>query len=214
MHLRIVEKILSVCVEKIKQKGDGVQLSFYAFFANKNDDPVTLMEVAGWWIEEQQLNHFEKATKIYAMVKALKDVSTVKEHRHKGFNHLTLSVADVDRSLAFYRDLLGFKGEVRWDKGAYLSYGDCWLCLSLGAAKPSQDYTHFAFTFDSAAMQRIHQENAFNKVIQWQENTSEGDSLYLEDPDGHKLELHSGSLATRLESLKNTPYDALTWLNE
>lgn len=74
MDLRTREKILAVCLEKIKQKGDGVQVSFYAFFANKNDDPITLMNVARWWIEESQLNHFEKATKIYAMVKALDEV--------------------------------------------------------------------------------------------------------------------------------------------
>jgi hypothetical protein len=74
MDLRTREKILAVCLEKIKQKGDGVQVSFYAFFANENDDPITLMNVARWWIEENQLNHFEKATKIYAMVKTLDEV--------------------------------------------------------------------------------------------------------------------------------------------
>ncbi|NLQ16875.1 hypothetical protein HGG82_04475 [Marinomonas sp. M1K-6] len=71
MNEKIKKKILLICADKIKQKGEGVQVSFYAFFANKNDDPMTLMTVARWWIEEHQLNHFEKATKIYAMVKAL-----------------------------------------------------------------------------------------------------------------------------------------------
>ena len=45
-------------------------LSFYAFFANKNDDPELLMEVATWWIKTHQLNHFEKATKIKTLVKS------------------------------------------------------------------------------------------------------------------------------------------------
>jgi hypothetical protein len=31
-------------------KGDNVGLSFYAFFANKNDEPELLMEAAQWWI--------------------------------------------------------------------------------------------------------------------------------------------------------------------
>lgn len=70
MNIGMRDKILSVCAEKIKQKGEGVQVSFYAFFANKNDDPVALMDVARWWIEKHQLNHFEKATKIYAMIEA------------------------------------------------------------------------------------------------------------------------------------------------
>ncbi|MDB6195739.1 DUF6500 family protein [Vibrio parahaemolyticus] len=61
-------KVIEVCTKKIKQKGENVGVSFYAFFANKNDDPELLMEVATWWIQIHQLNHFEKATKIIEMV--------------------------------------------------------------------------------------------------------------------------------------------------
>ena len=61
-------KIIEVCNKKIEVKGDNVGLSFYAFFANKNDDPELLMEVAKWWIEENKLDHFEKAVKIRDMV--------------------------------------------------------------------------------------------------------------------------------------------------
>jgi hypothetical protein len=57
-------KIIEVCDKKIAAKGLSVGLSFYAFFANKNDDPTLLMEAATWWIETHQLNHFEKAQKI------------------------------------------------------------------------------------------------------------------------------------------------------
>lgn len=62
------QKILTVCDTKIAQKGDNVGLSFYAFFANKNDDPELLMEAAEWWIKTHKLDHFEKALKIKAMV--------------------------------------------------------------------------------------------------------------------------------------------------
>lgn len=61
-------KILDVCTKKINQKGDNVGVSFYAFFANKNDDPELLMEAATWWIQTHKLNHFEKANKIIEMV--------------------------------------------------------------------------------------------------------------------------------------------------
>jgi hypothetical protein len=61
-------KIIEVCNKKIEAKGTNVGLSFYAFFANKNDDPELLMEVAQWWIETHKLDHFEKAVKIKAMV--------------------------------------------------------------------------------------------------------------------------------------------------
>lgn len=64
------QKIVTVCDEKIAKKGENVGLSFYAFFANRNDDPVQLMEAAEWWIKRHQLDHFEKAVKIREMVKA------------------------------------------------------------------------------------------------------------------------------------------------
>ena len=63
-------KIIQVCDAKIASKGDGVGLSFYAFFKNRNDEPALLMEAARWWIELHQLDHFEKAVKIKAMVLA------------------------------------------------------------------------------------------------------------------------------------------------
>lgn len=65
------EKIVRVCEEKITAKGDSVGVSFYAFFANKNDDPELLMEVAHWWIMEMKLDHFEKAEKVKALVSAI-----------------------------------------------------------------------------------------------------------------------------------------------
>lgn len=63
--------IIQVCEHKIAQKGENVGLSFYAFFANKNDTPELLMEAATWWIATHKLNHFEKALKIRKMVDAL-----------------------------------------------------------------------------------------------------------------------------------------------
>jgi len=68
MNELMIEKIVSICNEKIEKKGENVGLSFYAFFANKNDNPKLLMEVAAWWILEHKLDHFEKAVKIRAMV--------------------------------------------------------------------------------------------------------------------------------------------------
>tara|TARA_A100001391_G_scaffold61174_1_gene38079 strand:- start:478 stop:696 length:219 start_codon:yes stop_codon:yes gene_type:complete len=62
------DKIIAVCDKKIAQKGENVGLSFYAFFANRNDDPDMLMEAATWWIKTHQLDHFEKAAKIREMV--------------------------------------------------------------------------------------------------------------------------------------------------
>ena len=70
MRAQLREKIVGVCDKKIAAKGNNVGLSFYAFFANKNDDPGLLMEAATWWIKLHELDHFEKAVKIRSMVKS------------------------------------------------------------------------------------------------------------------------------------------------
>jgi hypothetical protein len=70
MREQLREKIIEVCDKKIAAKGENVGLSFYVFFANKNDDPELLMEAATWWIETHKLDHFEKAVKINNMVKS------------------------------------------------------------------------------------------------------------------------------------------------
>lgn len=72
MNKEIKEKIIAVCEEKIAKKGENVGLSFYAFFKNKNDNPKVLMEVATWWIQTHQLDHFEKAIKIKQMIESIK----------------------------------------------------------------------------------------------------------------------------------------------
>ena len=71
MRLALRQKAIAVCSAKIAQKGEGVGLSFYAFFANRNDDPDLLMEAATWWIRTHRLDHFEKAAKIRAMLEAM-----------------------------------------------------------------------------------------------------------------------------------------------
>ena len=71
MTKSLKEKIIVICNCKIEQKGVNVGLSFYAFFANKNDNPELLMEAATWWIKTNKLDHFEKAVKIKKLVSDL-----------------------------------------------------------------------------------------------------------------------------------------------
>jgi Family of unknown function (DUF6500) len=68
MRDTLKQRIIEVCNKKIESKGANVGLSFYAFFANKNDNPTLLMEAAEWWIITHQLDHFEKAKKIKKLV--------------------------------------------------------------------------------------------------------------------------------------------------
>jgi catechol 2,3-dioxygenase-like lactoylglutathione lyase family enzyme len=118
----------------------------------------------------------------------------------RGLNHLTLAVADLDRSIAFYRDLLGCELRAHWSDGAYLETGALWLCLSLDPAAADQqrdDYTHYAFDVDLESFATLCAKIRAQAAI-WKDNRSEGASLYFLDPDGHRLELHVGTLASRL----------------
>lgn len=129
-----------------------------------------------------------------------------------GINHITIAVSDLECSLKFYRDILGFTAHAKWYKGAYLSVGELWFCLSLDTPCPKTDYTHIAFDIAPEEFDAFAKRVVSLGVKVWKENKSEGKSLYILDPDGHKLEIHSGSLESRLENLTNSPYSGLVWL--
>lgn len=130
----------------------------------------------------------------------------------RGLNHITIAVSDLDRSLNFYCGLLGMSPHVRWDGGAYLSLGDVWFCLSCDEVKPAQDYGHIALDIAESDFNVFTERLRAENIIEWKQNKSEGHSLYFLDPDGHKLEIHSGNLESRLESLRAHPYKELVWL--
>lgn len=127
--------------------------------------------------------------------------------RVTGLNHLTFAVSDLDRSVAFYRDLLGCDLRAVWATGAYLEAGSLWLCLSVDQAArdaPHPDYTHVAFSVEAGDFEALSARvRAAARV--WKDDRSEGASLYFLDPDGHRLELHVGSLESRLQDYRDHP---------
>ena len=133
-----------------------------------------------------------------------------------GLNHLTLSVADVSASLAFYRDILGCRPLARWDAGAYLSLGDLWLCLSHDrerSTSPAPDYTHYAFSIGAADFVPFVTALRAVGVREWKNNRSEGKSIYFLDPDGHKLEAHVGDVQARLAACRLRPYAGMVFFD-
>lgn len=129
-----------------------------------------------------------------------------------GLNHITIAVSDVQKSLDFYTNILGFEGHVVWDNGAYLSCPGVWLCLSLDTPTPSQGYSHIAWSVAEKDFVALSENIQQSGAEQWKINKSEGNSLYFLDPDGYKLEIHVGALKQRLASLKEKPYSGLRWL--
>ncbi len=128
-----------------------------------------------------------------------------------GLNHLTLAVSDVARSFDFYSHVLGFTPRAKWAKGAYLSLGELWLCLSHDKTDIKQDYTHYAFTLSAQHLARFREKLGAANVREWKENKSEGDSIYFLDPDGHRLEAHCGDLVSRLLACQEHPYDGMVF---
>lgn len=129
-----------------------------------------------------------------------------------GLNHLTLAVQSLDLSVLFYRDLLGFRLAARWNKGAYLELGDLWLCLSLDDRRSNEawpEYTHYAFSTSAEKFSPFVAKLIQAGVVEWKSNSSEGDSFYFLDPDGHKLEVHVGSLASRLQKCREHLYEGM-----
>ena len=120
-----------------------------------------------------------------------------------GINHITFAVSDLDRSLCFYRDVLGCTEVYSWKGGAYLEAGSLWICLSEDAsASGNVDYTHVAFTVCPEGFTLLSANVIESGAKIWKDNLSEGDSLYFCCPDGHRLELHVGDLQPRLRAIE------------
>ena len=131
-------------------------------------------------------------------------------------NHLTLAVQSLDLSVSFYKDLLGFHLKARWKKGAYLALGDLWLCLMLDDRRPTEpwpEYTHYAFSTSAEDFSSFVTKLIQADVAEWKRNSSEGESFYFLDPDGHKLEIHVGSLASRLKQCREHPYEGMEFFD-
>jgi len=126
-----------------------------------------------------------------------------------GINHITFAVKNLEQSLGFYLDILGCELAAKWEKGAYLQAGNLWICLSLDdktQSAPPQNYSHIAFDITPENFAKMHQRCSDNNVQFWKENTSEGESLYILDPDFHKLEIHYSTLRNRLKAMRESPY--------
>lgn len=119
---------------------------------------------------------------------------------------------DLERAFRFWTEVLGAVPRARWDGGAYLTVGPLWLCLSLDAtAAPAADYTHLAFSVDDLATAAARLRASGAAI--WKEDRSEGASLYFLDPDGHRLELHEGTLETRLAACRARPYAGMVFFD-
>ena len=90
------------------------------------------------------------------------------------------------------------------------------VCHSIRSAcpAPAVDYTHYAFSLGEVDFPHFVQRLKAANVQQWRDNRSEGASFYFLDPDGHKLEVHVGDLASRLAACRFKPYSGMRFYDE
>ena len=123
-------------------------------------------------------------------------------HPNTQIGHVHLTVADLDRSLKFYRDLLGFHITARFGNSAvFLSSGNYHHHIGLNTwagpnvTPPPSGHSglyHFAILYPS----RHELAKAFK--ILWEtkyplEGASDhgvSESIYIKDPDGNGIELY------------------------
>ncbi len=124
-------------------------------------------------------------------------------HPHTSIGHVHLTVGDLDRSLAFYRDLLGFEVTARYGTSAvFLSAGGYHHHLALntwagrGATPPPQGHSglfHFAILMPSrkelARILKVLMDAQYPFTGFADHGVSE--ALYLNDPDGIGVELYA-----------------------
>ncbi len=124
-----------------------------------------------------------------------------------GINHITLTVQNLEEDFSFYRDILGLTPLCKIkNKSAYFLCGKDWLVLvedrQKSNSQKNDSYAHLAFSVGNDEFVLMSEKIKKAKVVIWQNNKSEGDSLYFLDPSGNKLEIHLGDWESRITSLK------------
>jgi catechol 2,3-dioxygenase len=115
--------------------------------------------------------------------------------------HAHLKVADIERSLAFYCDVLGFELMQRLPQAAFISAGGYHHHIGLntwssrGGSPPPRGTTglyHIAILYPSRAaladaLRRLHDAGI---PLTGASDHGVSEALYLNDPDGNGLELY------------------------
>ena len=123
-------------------------------------------------------------------------------HPKTSIGHVHLKVADLERALRFYTDVLGFEITTRMTNAAFLSAGgyhhhiglNTWE--SLGGKAPLRENTglyHFAILMPNRKeLARIVRRLLYKKwPIDGMADHDVSEAIYLRDPDGNGIEIYA-----------------------
>ena len=123
-------------------------------------------------------------------------------HKETTVGHIHLTVSDLDRATAFYRDLLGFEISARYgDSAVFLSTGGYHHHIGLntwagkGAAPAPRGHTvmfHVAFLYPTLLELAKILKNLMDAKYPLDGSADHGvsEAIYLRDPDGNGVELY------------------------
>jgi catechol 2,3-dioxygenase-like lactoylglutathione lyase family enzyme len=118
----------------------------------------------------------------------------------EGLDHVALAVKDVERSVAWYKDVLGLERRYQDAWGSYpavVGAGTTSIALfpvdgPTPKPCPGRDVLamrHFAFRTDRANFDLARRELSQRGIPLHSEHHGISESLYFQDPDGHELEI-------------------------
>ena len=127
----------------------------------------------------------------------------------EGLSHVTFVVRDLERMRRILTGIFGARevyasGEETFSiaREKFFQVGDLWIAVMEGEALPSRTYNHVAFKIEDAAFEAYEAKvKALGLEIcpPRARVPGEGRSIYFYDDDNHLFELHTGTLAERLE---------------